>query len=154
MKMWQTEIWYLSSIVLTYANWLFIIFSVTNNHGKKLGTIIRQQRIAIPFTLRRISSLSGVSTSHLGRIERGERFPSADILRKIAKPLGFEERELFTLAGYLSNEQPLATEGHEGYHNKGLDTYVANALAQEPVQVQRAVIGILGILKSLTKGIE
>ena len=152
--MWQTEIWYLSSIVLTYTNWLFIIFGMTNNHGKKLGTIIRQQRIAIPFTLRRLSSLSGVSQSHLGRIEHGERFPSGDILRKIAKPLGFEESELFTLAGYLSSKQPLATEGHEGYHNKGLDTYVANALAQEPVQVQRAAIGILGILKSLAKGIE
>ena len=92
---------------------------MTNNHGKNLGTIIRKQRIAIPFTLRKISSLSGVSQSHLGRIERGERFPSADILRKIAKPLGFEERELFTLAGYLSNEQPLATEGLRAIIIKG-----------------------------------
>jgi len=154
MKIRHNDICHLSPIVLISASWLFIIFGVTNNHGKNLGTILRQQRIAIPFTLHKISILSGVSQSHLGRIERGERFPSANILRKIAKPLGFEESELFTLAGYLSNEQPLATEGHEGYYNKGLDAYVANALVQEPVQVQRAVIGILGILKSLTKGIE
>jgi len=127
---------------------------MTKNDGKNLGTIIRQQRIAIPLTLRRVSSLSGVSQSHLARIEHGGRFPSADILRKIAKPLGFEESELFMLAGYLSNKPPLETEGYEGGRNKGLDTYVANVLAQEPVQVQRAIIGILSILRSLAKGIE
>jgi len=45
--------------------------------------------------------MAGVSASHLGRIERGERFPSGSVLRRIAGPLGFEEDELFTLAGYL-----------------------------------------------------
>ena len=39
---------------------------------------------------------------YLGRIEGGERFPSAHILRKIAKPLGFNEAELLSLTGYLS----------------------------------------------------
>jgi len=48
--------------------------------------------------------LSGVSSSHLRRIERGERFPSAAILRKIAKPLGFSESELLSLADYLPPE--------------------------------------------------
>ena len=121
------------SIVLTLANRRLIIFGMTNNYNRDLATIIKRQRISIPLTLRKVSSLSGVSLSHLGRIESGERFPSANILRKIAKPLGFEENELFMLAGYLSNKPPLEIEGHEDRHNKGLDTYVANALAQEPV---------------------
>lgn len=147
----QTKTWYLSSIVLIYNNRLFIIFGMTDKCGKKLGAIIKKQRIAIPLTLRKLSSLSGVSPSHLARIEHGERFPSAKILRKIAEPLGFERRELFAVAGYLSSEQPLATEGYEGYDDKGLDVYVANVLAQEPVEVQRTVIVILRILKSLEK---
>lgn len=67
-----------------------------------LGQMIKQQRILIPMTLEELSAVSGVSSSHLGRIERGERFPSARILRKIAKPLGFEESELLTHAGFLS----------------------------------------------------
>ena len=67
-----------------------------------LGRIIKQQRITIQLTLQELAAKAGVSASHLGRIERGERFPSAHILRKIATPLGFEEDELFTLAGYLS----------------------------------------------------
>ena len=71
-----------------------------------LGEIIRQQRITVSLTLQQLAGMSGVSASHLGRIERGERFPSASILRKVAQPLGFEEDELFTLAGYLSPHPP------------------------------------------------
>ena len=75
-----------------------------------LGRILKQQRIAIPLTLQELATTSGVSSSHLGRIERGERFPSAHILRKIAKPLGFDEDELFTLAGFLSPQSPSIAE--------------------------------------------
>ena len=95
--------------------------------------------------------MSGISPSHLGRIERGERFPSARILHKIAKPLGFEENELFTLAGYLSPQPPSLAERIPDYSGSRVDPYVARVLAQEPVEVQRAVIGILTILKSLAR---
>ena len=96
--------------------------------------------------------MAGVSASHLGRIERGERFPSGAVLRRIAGPLGFEEDELFTLAGYLSPQQPSLAESRAQYGGRGdLDPYVARVLAQEPIDVQRAVIGILSILNSIAK---
>jgi len=98
--------------------------------------------------------MSGVSSSHLGRIERGERFPSARILRKIAKPLGFEEDELFTLAGYLSPQPSGIAERNPSYGSERVDPYVASVLAREPVDVQRAVIGILTILKSIAKSMS
>ena len=103
-------------------------------------------------TLRELAVMSGISSSHLGRIERGERFPSARILRKIAKPLGFEEDELFTLAGYLSPPAPGTAESRREYIGGGLDPYVSRLLAQEPPEVQRAVIGILSVLKSIARG--
>ena len=119
----------------------------------ELGRILRQQRIAIPLTLQELATLSEVSSSHLGRIERGERFPSARILRKIAKPLGFDENELFTLAGFLSPQSlGVAEEANPSYSRRNLDPYVARMLADEPVDVQRAVIGILAILKSVARG--
>jgi len=125
---------------------------MVNNHSKDLARIIKQQRISIPLTVRELGARSGVSPSHLGRIEGGERFPSGLILRKIAKPLGFEENELFMLAGYLSNRYYTEDESEaSSYRHKGLDTYVASTLAQEPVAVQRAVIGILSMLRSLAK---
>ena len=117
-----------------------------------MGEIIRQQRVAIPLTLQELAQKAGVSPSHLGRMERGERFPSARILRKIAKPLGFEEEELFTLAGYLSPQPGTVSEARPSYSGKRLDPYVAKVLAEEPVEVQHAVIGILAILKSIAKG--
>lgn len=104
----------------------------------------------MPLTLQELATRASVSPSHLGRIERGERFPSASILRKIAKPLDFEESELFALAGYLSPQDPGIAESPVGYSG-GLDPYVARMLGQEPVDIQRTIIGILSILKSIAK---
>jgi transcriptional regulator with XRE-family HTH domain len=118
-----------------------------------LGKIIKQQRISVPLTLQKLTDQSGVSSSHLGRIERGERFPSAHILRKIARPLGFEEDELLTLAGYLSPQPHRIAEESPDYNGGRVDPYVARVLGQEPVDVQRAVIGILNILKSLARSV-
>ncbi len=120
-----------------------------DNYGKNLGRIIKQQRLMVPLTLQELAAMSGVSPSHLGRVERGERFPSAQILRKIAKPLGFDEDELFTLAGYLSPRSAMIAEKEPVYSGKELDPYVARILAQETVEVQRSVIGILTVLKSI-----
>ena len=117
-----------------------------------LGRIIKQQRITIPLTLQELAATSGVSSSHLGRIERGERFPSAHILRRIARPLGFDENELFTLAGFLSpHTSGVAEERIATYGSPRLDPYVAKILAEEPVEIQRAVIGILNTLKLVAK---
>ncbi len=121
----------------------------TNDFGK----IIKQQRITVPLTLQELTAKSGVSSSHLGRIERGERFPSAHVLQKIARPLGFEEDELLTLAGYLSPQPRRIAEESSGYSGGRVDPYVGRVLAQESVEVQRTVIGILTILKSLARSI-
>ena len=117
-----------------------------------LGRILKQQRIMIPLTLQELAAETGVSSSHLGRIERGERFPSARILRKIAKPLAFDEDELFTLAGFLSPQKTGGADEGIHYGNHQLDPYVAKMLADEPAETQRAVIGILSLLKSIARG--
>jgi transcriptional regulator with XRE-family HTH domain len=131
---------------------------IMNDYRKNLGKILKQQRLATNLTLYDLSAASGVSPSHLGRIEKGDRFPSADILQRIAKPLGFGEEELFTLAGYLSphaanmDENQVAESTEKT--SKELDPYVARLLAQEPVEIQRAVVGILTIMKSISAGLS
>ena len=120
-------------------------------NDKNLGRIIKQQRVMIPMTLGKLAAITGISRSYLGRIERGERFPSASILQKTAKPLGFEESELFFLAGYLSSPSDGIEDRDTGYRGGQLDPYVSKLLSQEPVEVQRTVIGILSILKSIAK---
>ena len=113
-----------------------------------LGKILKQQRLMIPLTLPELAVASGVSVSHLSRIERGGRFPSAYILRKIAKPLGFDEVELFSLAGFLPKP---ATAVESQAQSGRLDPYVTAVLSQEAVQIQRTVVTILSVLKSLAK---
>ncbi len=125
-----------------------------NSYTNHLGRIIKQRRVTVPLTLQELAAKSGVSSSHLGRIERGERYPSARILRKIAMPLSFEEDELFTFAGYLSPQPLSVAEASPEYRGRRLDPYVAGVLNQEPVDVQRAVIGILTILKSIARSIS
>ena len=120
-----------------------------------LGSIIKQQRTTIPLTLQELAAVSSVSSSHLGRIERGERFPSAHILRRIARPLGFDEDELFTIAGFLSPQTSEVAEEKGATHgNRRLDPYVAKVLAEESIEIQRAVIGILNTIKLVAKGMS
>jgi len=116
-----------------------------------IGKVIKQQRVMIPMTLRQLSDKSGVSLSHLGRIERGERFPSAHILHKIAQPLGFQEEALLIDAGYLSTPSASERNSHSQDILGGLDPYVARVLSQEPVKLQRTVVAILTILKSIAQ---
>jgi transcriptional regulator with XRE-family HTH domain len=123
---------------------------VTQINSSDLGKMLKQQRIMSRLTLRELSAATGVSTSHLGRIERGDRFPSAGILRKIVKPLGFEVEELLIRACYLSPKS-YPTESETGAGAAEVDPYVARVLAQEPVEVQGAVLGIFSILKFVGK---
>jgi transcriptional regulator with XRE-family HTH domain len=118
---------------------------------QNLGKILRQQRQAANLTLYDLSAASGVSPSHLGRIEKGDRYPSAGVLQRIAKPLGFSEGQLFTLAGYLTTDQNNKSDDSLQIKT-GLDPYVARLLAQEPVEVQKSVIGILSIMKNIASG--
>ncbi len=89
-----------------------------------LGKILKQRRLMIPLILSELAVASGVSPSHLGRIERGERFPS-----------------------------PLPESESQGEYNVGrLNPYVAAVLSREPVEIQRAVVATLSILTSIARG--
>ena len=112
----------------------------------EIGKTLKQQRLSQELTLRELAARSGVSASGLARVERGERFPSAHILRKIAKPLGFAEIKLLTLAGYLP-PQPSSETGEESRIYRQLDPYVAKVLSEEPVHVQRTMVTLFIMLK-------
>jgi transcriptional regulator with XRE-family HTH domain len=114
-----------------------------------LGRVIKQRRLMAELTLSQLSARSGVSISHLGRIERGERLPSASILQKLAKPLGLSEVELFSFVGYLSPQTSDTVESTVQTDLGRLDPYVATLLSSEPLAMQRALIGILAIMKEI-----
>jgi len=116
-----------------------------------MGKVLKRRRAVVPLTLQELGRAAGVSSSYLGRIERGERFPSAMVLRKIAAPLDLSESELLTLAGYLPPYRHSVAESRAPYNIKRLDPYVASVLSQESIEVQRTAFTILSILKIMTK---
>lgn len=104
-------------------------------------------------TLQELADAADVSPSHLGRIEKGSRYPSGHVLKRISKPLGYDENELFTLAGYLSDADAQAAEKSGAYVGGHLDPYVAKVLGQESTEVQHAVLGLITIIKNVAKGL-
>lgn len=137
---------------MTGSLWGYILLIMSSCNQNSIGEVIKQRRVSLPLTLIELSNSSGVSQSHLARIERGERFPSAHVLQRIAKPLGFDEGDLFILTGFLSG--PSSDEDDTSsihYHSGRVDPLVVQALACETIEVQRAVIGILSIIKSIAR---
>lgn len=125
---------------------------MVNDIKDSIGRIIRQSRVSMHLTLLELSKSSGVSLSHLARIERGERLPSAHVLRNIARPLGFSENELFMLAGFLSKPSDDKSKIADYQHYvKRVDPLVARILARETVEMQRTLIGILSLFKIIAR---
>lgn len=116
---------------------------ITITKNEDIGKILKQRRKQTSLTLKEISESTGVSSSHLSRIEKGDRFPSASVLRRIAGPLGFQETELMMLVGYLS---PTSIESQ---NTVKIDPHVARILSEEPVEIQRVLVDILNIIKRI-----
>ena len=55
-----------------------------DNHSNNLGTVIMIERVRHGMTLGELSDLSGVSKSHLSRVENGKRRPSSKVFKKIS----------------------------------------------------------------------
>lgn len=52
-----------------------------------IGKELKQCRFFLGLTLKQLSARSGVSASHIARLERGERSPGYDIVLKLGKAL-------------------------------------------------------------------
>lgn len=121
-------------------------------HNNNIGKIIKVRRAILGITQGKLASSAGISPALIGRVERGERIPSARALRKLANALNFDESELLIQARYVSPQYggPLRNVG-AGILK--LDPYVAIELSKEPLEVQRTVVAILTMLKSIAVGI-
>jgi len=63
---------------------------------KTIGAKIRERRKALGLTQERIAEYIGVSDIHYGRIERGDRAVSLELLERIAETLDVQVTELLT----------------------------------------------------------
>jgi transcriptional regulator with XRE-family HTH domain len=64
---------------------------------KLLGSNIRAYRTNCGLTQEKLAELSGTATNYLGMIEGGKKFPSADVIERIALALHRDTAELFAI---------------------------------------------------------
>jgi transcriptional regulator with XRE-family HTH domain len=108
-----------------------------------IGKIIKEQRRSIPLSLNQLAKLSGVSVSHLGRIEQGLRQPSTRTLQKIAKHLGFDLYELLVIAGHLLPDPSTFSEEQRNKLRTELNTLlerIATDILRTKVIVNRLIL--------------
>lgn len=76
--------------------------------SKKLGNMIREARTQKGLTQAALAEQAGISSSDMGKIERGEKEPAQSALRKMAKPLGLTQKTLLEAAaeGASSGKKP------------------------------------------------
>ena len=63
--------------------------------SKKLGNLIKEARTAKGFTQAALAEkVSGITATDVSKIERGEKEPTQDVLKQIAKVLGVTQKSL------------------------------------------------------------
>ena len=75
----------------------------TGHRELKIGPMLRGLRGET--SLREVRRLTGISNSYLSEIERGERRPGVNVLRRLAALYGIDVKRLLRSAGYLDNEE-------------------------------------------------
>lgn len=103
---------------------------------------IKQARIRLGITQRRLAALTGVSTSMINQIESGRCKPSYETARKIFEALGSLEGKTSMKAGDICSRKLISVQRDERLH-RAIDMMRQNSISQIPVLDGPKVVGIL-----------
>lgn len=79
--------------------------------SKKLGNMIREARTAKGITQSALAEQAGISSSEVGKIERGEKEPAQDVLKLMAKALGVTQKSLLEAASGTGSGRKTSSSG-------------------------------------------
>jgi predicted transcriptional regulator len=103
---------------------------------------IKQARIRLGITQRKLASMTGVSTSMINQIESGRCKPSYETARKIFEILSSLEGRTSMKAGDICSRHLISVQRGEKLY-KGIDIMRNNSISQIPVFDTSRVVGIL-----------
>lgn len=103
---------------------------------------IKQARMRLGVTQRKLASLTGVSTSMINQIESGRCKPSYETARKIFEALGSLEGKTAMKAGDICSRKLISVQRDERLHD-AIDMMRLNSISQIPVLDGSKVVGIL-----------
>ena len=73
------------------------------NIKKHLGTNIKYYRTNSGISQAKLAEMVDMATNYLGLIENGKKFPSAEMIERIAVALGIDSTDLFILSPIEQN---------------------------------------------------
>ena len=79
--------------------------------SKKLGNMIRDARTKKGMTQAALAEQAGISPSDVGKIERGEKEPAQDVLKRMAKALGVTQKSLLDAASGTTSGKKTSSAG-------------------------------------------
>jgi predicted transcriptional regulator len=114
---------------------------------------IKQARIRLGITQRKLAVLTGISTSMINQIESGRCKPSYDTARKIFEILSSLEGKSSMKAGNICSVNLVSVQKHEALH-AAIDKMRKNSISQIPVFDGSRVVGIIsedGLAKGMVE---
>ena len=103
---------------------------------------IKQARIRLGITQRKLASLTDISTSMINQIESGRCKPSYETARRIFEVLGSLEGNTSMKAGDICSRRLITVQKDEKLH-KAIDIMRKHSVSQLPVFDTSKVVGIL-----------
>jgi transcriptional regulator with XRE-family HTH domain len=100
------------------------------NLQEVIGIVIRQERQDRRLTIKELGEKAGISEIYMGEIERGQKYPSANVLESLARALELSLAEMLELmAEELRKEQ-----------EPQLTTVIGFTMPNRPEQGRRTVV--------------
>src|SRR5215210_7914068 len=103
---------------------------------------IKQARIRLSITQRKLALLTGISTSMINQIESGRCKPSYETARKIFEILSSLEGQTSMKAGDICSRKLISVQKHDTLH-AAINKMRSNSISQIPVFDGSRVVGIL-----------
>ena len=88
-----------------------------NENNIDIGAYIKGLREQQKMTISKLANISQVSQPYLSQIEKGQRNPSLEIVRKLSKALEVDFYDLAWRAGFYTDEEMQERRGIEEYFN-------------------------------------
>jgi len=73
------------------------------NIRKLLGSNIRFYRVKLGISQEKLAEMAKMATNYLGLLENGKKFPSSEMIERIAAALGKDSADLFAIAPIQQN---------------------------------------------------
>jgi predicted transcriptional regulator len=112
---------------------------------------IKQARMRLGITQRKLATLTSISTSMINQIESGRCKPSYETARKLFAILSSLEGQSSMKAGHISSNKLISVEQHDTLHN-AIEKMRNNSISQIPVFDGPRVVGMLtedGVAKKI-----